>query len=269
VSSPRTDENPLPREIAPGVFWLGECLPMPYDGGMMHSYQSVFLVTGTECSLLFEAGHPAQLAVIERQLEGLLAAGAAPLRYLFTSHSETPHAGGGPRLMEHFPELQFVGDATDLHLYAPEYLDRQRSLNVGAELDLGGTRMRVVPAVIRDHRQTLWAFDTARRVLFTSDGVAHTHHHPAGQCGRFAEETVGLDLPALTAIFAEAALHWTRFVDVEPYIDRFDALVDDLEVAVIAPTHGLPISDPQTTLALIRAGLRLGSTTQTRQSRFA
>ena len=46
---------------------------------------------------------------------------------------------------------------------------------------------------------------------------------------------------------------------MEPYIRRLDELVlRELDVALIAPTHGLPISDPRGTLPRIREGLRLG-----------
>ena len=63
----------------------------------------------------------------------------------------------------------------------------------------------------------------------------------------------------MTAVFAEVTLPWPRLTDMEPYIRRLDELVlRELDVALIAPTHGLPISDPRGTLPRIREGLRLG-----------
>lgn len=63
----------------------------------------------------------------------------------------------------------------------------------------------------------------------------------------------------MTALFAELALYWTKFVDLEPYIRRLDRMVvDELEVELIAPTHGLPIADVAGTLPAIRHGLRVG-----------
>jgi hypothetical protein len=78
-------------------------------------------------------------------------------------------------------------------------------------------------------------------------------------CGRLAEEVPELDLPDMTALFAQLALYWTQFVDIEPYVERLDELLDELGVELIAPTHGLPIGDLGTIVPRIREGLRLGS----------
>ena len=41
-----TAANPLPRELAPGVFWLGQCMEQPWQGETLHNYNSVYLVRG-------------------------------------------------------------------------------------------------------------------------------------------------------------------------------------------------------------------------------
>jgi flavorubredoxin len=251
--------NPLPREIAPGVFWLGKCLGLSYLGQELHSYNSVFLVAGEHSTALVEAGHPQDLAINEAQLQSLLAAGLPPLRYVFLTHHETPHAAGVGRILQRYPDARAVGGTMDLHLAFPQYADRFQILDPGESVDLGGTELLAVEGVIRDMPYTRWAFDTRRRVLFPGDGFAYAHYHAAGQCGAFAEEAETLDLPDMAAMFAEIALYWTRFVDLEPYIARLDSLVDELDVALIAPTHGLPIADLAATLPKIREGLRLGS----------
>lgn len=86
--------NPLPREIAPGCFWLGECMEITFQGRRIHAYNSVYLLVGEDCSMLVEAGHPQSLQVVENQLEALLATGIPEPRYLFVTHTETPHAAG-------------------------------------------------------------------------------------------------------------------------------------------------------------------------------
>lgn len=252
--------NPLPRELAPGVFWLGDCLRYPYEDTFLHGYNSVYLVAGTSCSALIEAGHPRDLPELERQLESLLDAGAPPLRYLFSTHTETPHCAGLGRLLEQFPDAIAVGDVSDLHLVFPQYIDRFRSLAPGERLDLGGRELLVVEAVIRDYLSTRWVFDTATRTLFSGDGIAYSHYHEVGHCGSVAEEVPDLSLPEMTALFSELALYWTRFVDIEPYIERLDQLLfDELDVQILAPTHGLPVTDLPATLPAIREGLRIGS----------
>lgn len=254
-----TPHNPLPREIAPGVHWIGECLHVTYQGRTLHGYNSVFLVCGATSSLLVEAGHPQDVHVVERQLDALLAAGAPPLRQIFVTHTETPHSAAVGRLLRRFPDAIACGNVEDLHLVFPELEGRLRPLEPGDELDLGGRRLVTVEAVFRDMDRTRWLFDLGERVLFAGDGFAFSHYHEAGQCGRFAEEVPALDVPEMTALFAELAFNWTRFVDIEPHIARLDALVlDTLGARVIAPTHGLPISDPAVTLPLVEDGLRLG-----------
>lgn len=257
--STRPAVNPLPRELAPGVFWLGQCLEQLYRGRILHGYNSTYLVTGEDASLLVEAGHPQDLPVIEEQLAGLLAAGAPPLRHVVCTHQESPHAGGVGRILERHPQATLSGDLRDLHLIFPAYVDRFRQVRPGDAIDLGGTRLRVVAPVIYDLETTLWWFDERRRVLFPGDGFAYSHYHEDGHCGQTAEESPSLDLPEMTALFAELALYWTRFHDLEPHIVRLLALLDDLDVRIVAPTHGLPIADLPAILPRIVEGLRLGS----------
>jgi flavorubredoxin len=146
----------------------------------------------------------------------------------------------------------------------PELIDRFRPMAVGDSLDLGGTEFVIVEAVFRDYIYTRWGFDTRRRILFTGDGFAYSHYHAAGQCGQVAEEVPELDLPDMTSLFSELAFTWTRYVDIEPYIERLDELLfDELKVETVAPTHGLPITDPKRTMAAVRHGLRLGSESRT------
>ena len=61
----------------------------------------------------------------------------------------------------------------------------------------------------------------------------------------------------MTGLFAELALYWTRFSDMEPHIAQLSALIAELDVALIAPTHGLPITDLRRTVPLVLDGLRL------------
>ena len=248
--------NPLPRELLPGLFWMGDCIKERWQGQILHGYNSCYLLEGEHSSVLVEAGHPKDLPVIEEHLEGLLARGGPPLRYLFTTHQETPHSSGIGRVLERHPEAIVVGDVRDYHLYFPEHVGRFRQLEPGDSIDLGGTRLLIIEAVIRDLLSTQWAFDTRRRVLFPGDGFAYSHYHEQGMCGATAEEAPDLAVADMTGLFAELALYWTRFTDMEPYIARLEALLARLDVALIAPTHGLPITDRRRTVAAVLDGLR-------------
>lgn len=255
-----TSPNPLPREIAHGVFWLGGCLHNAYQGKIYHSYQSAYLVRGESSSLLVETGHPKDLPVFEAQLASILSDGQAPLKYIFATHQETPHAAGLGSWMRKYPDALACGDIRDYHLIFPDFVGRYLPLKSGETVDLGGTEFIVIDAIIKDLNSTQWGFDRSRRILFPGDGFAYGHYHEAGQCGKLAEEVPTLAISDMTALFAELALYWTRFTDMEPYIRRLSECIAELNVTMIAPIHGLPITDLDRTLPKVMEGLRLGST---------
>jgi flavorubredoxin len=249
----RSDQ--LPRELAPGIFWIGNCLSMPWQGRLLHSYNSCYLVQGDRASVLVETGCAQQLPITVIQLDALLARGGPPLRYIFCTHQETPHSAGLGWLLERYPMVTVIGDVRDYHLYFPEYAGHFQGLAIGEAVDLGGTQLEMREAIVRDLPSTQWAFDTARGVLFPGDGFAYAHFHEESHCGKTAEEALNLPIPAMTRLFAEAALYWTRFTDMEPYIQRLDQCLAE-GVRLVAPTHGLPITDVQATMPGVRDGLR-------------
>ena len=163
--------NPLPREIAPGVFWLGDCLAQEYQGRPYHSYNAAFLLCGSEASMLIETGHPKDFPEIERQMIELLTEDRAPLKYLFITHQETPHSGGLGRVFQNWPDITVHGDIADYHLAFPQHADRLVPMEVGDEIDLGGRKFVAIEPVIRDLRTSLWGFDTGANCLFPGDGV--------------------------------------------------------------------------------------------------
>ena len=252
--------TPLPREIAPGIFWLGKCVEIPFQGQILHSYNSVFLVVGEDASVTIEAGYPEEVEEVDGFIEAFLAQGVPEVKYCFVTHTETPHAGGVGRYLQRFPNATAIGDVSDLHLVFPEYKDRIRAANPGESFDLGGRRLSIVQAVFRDHINSRWAFDENTRTLFAGDGFSYAHYHAVDQCGKLAEEVEIPDLPDMVAFYAGAAFNWTTHTDIEPYIKRLNSLVfDELRVNLIAPTHGLPIGDPTVTMPSIEEGLRIGS----------
>jgi glyoxylase-like metal-dependent hydrolase (beta-lactamase superfamily II) len=111
--------NPLPRELAPGVHWLGDCLEQPFRGKVYHSYNAAFLIVGESASMLVETGHPKDFPIIEQQLAEAMADGGAPLKHLFITHQETPHSGGLGRILRRFPDLTDGGGRGDRSRRSP------------------------------------------------------------------------------------------------------------------------------------------------------
>ena len=60
----------------------------------------------------------------------------------------------------------------------------------------------------------------------------------------------------MIALLTGTALDWMHYTDVEPYVESFERLLEELDVSMIASTHGLPIADVRGTLPSICAGLR-------------
>lgn len=248
------------REVAPGLFWLGGCKEIRYKSGLVHSYGSAYLVAGATHTVLVDTGHPKDWRRLDQQLDVVLDhIGHDGVDYLFPTHAEVAHAGNLGRLLAKYPNALVVGDTRDYHLLYPQFADRLRPSSVGERLDLGGSEFVFVAAVVRDLVNTMWAYDSARKCLFVSDGFAYMHHHNAGECGLTTEELDDPPLEEFTAAFAEFALYWTRFVDVRPFCRQIDVLRERYQVDMIAPAHGAVVMDPATTVPKVYDGFEFES----------
>jgi Metallo-beta-lactamase superfamily len=251
-------KDALPRVLAPGVTWLGECLVLPYHDSLLHSHHSLYLISGESESLLVDTGHPKDWDTVNRQLDRLLAGGAPPIRYLFPTHAEVPHSANLGRLLTKFPEAQVYGDVRDYHLAFPGCEARLNPMQVGDSIDLGTTRFVFREAVVRDLVTSVWGYDVRSRTLFPGDGFGYMHHHAAGECGKLAEEIPGLPVQDLTALFTKIGLYWTHFTDMEPVIAQIDRMLasDEYPVDIVAAAHSSPIGDPEITVPKVKAGFR-------------
>lgn len=249
----------LPREIAPGIHWLGGCLEAELNGDTVHSHVSAFLVLGTTKSLLVDTGHPKDWSAVTRQLDETLA--GRSLDYIFPTHPELPHSGNLRRLLQRYPEAVACGDMRDYHLYYPDIVGRMVEMTVGESIDMGDTEFVFVPAVVRDLPNTLWGFDRARRMLFVADAFGYAHYHGSGECALAAEELTKPPHPNLVAFINDAALYWTRYSDVEEAVAGIAALQQDYPTDIVAPAHGSVLYEPKgVTAEVIMDGYRTAST---------
>jgi flavorubredoxin len=251
----RSEGDRLPRELGSGLFWCGSCEHFPFRGETIHSGNNLYLIVGEDASMLIEAGSPNDHRVTFEQLDELLV-DAPPLRYIYPTHQETPHAGSLLRFLHRYPDVTVRGNIKDYHLFFPEFEDRFVSLAPGEEINLGGTTFQAIEAIIRDLKTTQWGFDTRSRALFPGDGFAYGHEHLVEQCGHLAEEVSELDIPDMTGVFTDQSLTWARYTDMEPYTRRLEDLITQRDVRVVGPTHGLPTMDVPSVLPRIVEGLR-------------
>ena len=192
--------------------------------------------------------------MLQQQADGLLSRGIPEIAY---QHPEMPHSANLGRWLSKYPDAVAVGDVRDYHLVFPDLADRLVPLDAGDRIDLGGTEFVILEAIIRDLVTSFWGYDTRRRALFPGDGFAYMHHHQSHECGYTAEELPDLPIPEFTAIFAEYALYWTRFTDMEPKIRQLETLLSGSDpIDVILPAHGCPILDPSATVDKVKEGLR-------------
>lgn len=256
-----------PREIAPGIFWIGSCTATDTFGTMIHIHNSAYVIKGEAQSLLIDCGTVSQWSEIETHLDAVL--GDRPLDWIAPTHPESPHGGSVGRLCRKYPNAKVVGDVRDYHLYFPEFVDRLESRPAGSLIDLGGGyRFVFLEAIIKDVPSTQWGYEASQQVLFVADAFAFSHHMPVagfeeypihleGECALMTNELPVAPTVEQAAFITKAALFWTRYVRVEPYLDAFTALIDRYPAKLIAPAHGSVITNLDDVLPVIYEAHRM------------
>jgi hypothetical protein len=248
-----------PRELAPDIFWISGCAANVLDGVEVHVHQSTYLLRG-ERTLLIDTGLPSNWNYLIEQLDLLL--GDRPLDYLFPTHPELPHSGNTDRILERYPHATLVGDMRDWHLFFPRRVGRMRHKLPGDVIDLGrGLTLTFVEAVIKDLPNTIWAYESSRRVIFVSDGFAYSHYpgdddsepyHLVGECWFTSSELPSLSLGQFTWQLRHA-LTWSKYTDGRANLQALEKLLrSDCPSDVLAPTHGNVIDDINAILPVMK-----------------
>ncbi|MGX8014219.1 MBL fold metallo-hydrolase (plasmid) [Mesorhizobium sp. ORM8.1] len=242
----------LPRIIGSDTMWTGRCLDVNYQGEVVHSHFSAYLIKGSEKCIMIDTGHPIHSREIEQDIDDFL--DGRIIDYIMPTHAEFPHGGLMPKWLKKFPNAVAIGDLRDYDLYYPEFKGRMTCVLPGDTVDLGDRKILFVPAIWRDIPNTLWAFDSKTRTLFVSDGFSYLHYHRSEQCSLFSDE-VEPPNPEMVRFFNHASLHWTGFNDVTETFSDVDALLGKLDVKRIASGHGPVISNIDAVLPIIKAGM--------------
>lgn len=255
----------LPREIAPGVWWFGDCAESRlYTNDVVHIHGSCYAVLGESATLMVDTGTPRAWRRVDRDLDAILDGRA--LDWIVPTHPELAHAGNLGRLLAKHPGALVAGDVRDYHVYYPQFESRLRWLEPGEGIDLGGGREFVIlEALIKDLPNSQWGYDTVSRALFVADGFAYTHHptldeHPVHlptECALLSSELEPPPDVQDAAFITRAALYWTRFVDLTSTFQQLESLLDRHPTELIAPAHGNVIVDVERLLAIIREAHRM------------
>jgi flavorubredoxin len=271
------DVPQFPREIAPGIHWLGWCLPSDQvvPGQTVHLPAHCFLVVGAERTLMFDTCQPENWEAQSEQLDRVL--GDRPLDYVMPSHQEIGHAANTERLMRKYPDAKLVGDVRDYHLYISDAAERSQATLRGSTIDLGGGyRVRVLDAPIKDHPATVWAYEESQQVLFCADGFGFVHSahlrgaqtedvevpgmHAPGECALLTSELGALGTPPTpedVAFATRGALYWSRYADVGPFLKKVRRLFDTIPIRLLAPSHGNVIDNIDEIVPVVEEAYRL------------
>lgn len=234
----------LPREIGPGLYWLGGCSDSSAwptrKGATTHEHLSFFLVVGSEKTLLVDTGHYAQWDGIQRQLAECL--GDRTLDYVFPTHQEIPHAGNLSRLLSRYPRAVAVGDIREYQLYFPE-IDRDRLWHKrnGESVSLGDTEFVFLEPVWFDLTGTMWGYETRSQTLFTADGLGYLHDHAPDVCGLFPAE-IPPTSPRQGVRRFSLPFVGMRYHRTGPGVRKYREMTSERPVRTLCSAHGAPLS---------------------------
>jgi flavorubredoxin len=232
------------REIVPGVFYVGApdfdrrlfdaLIPLPHGT----SYNS-YLVRGRDKTALIDAVEPAKLHVLEAYLKDV-----PKVDYLISNHTEQDHSGGIPWVVSRYPGIQVLSS----ELAKPMLVDHLgldgnaiRAVADGERLDLGGKTLRFITTPWVHWPETMSTYLEEDKVLFSCDWFGS---HIA-QTGLFVD---GVDeiLDAAKRYYAEIMMPFRKIIQKD--LDK----IKDLEIRLIAPSHGPIYRDPQSVIGAYR-----------------
>ena len=233
-----------PREIVPGVHYVGApdfdrrlfdaLIPLP-DGTSYNSY----LVRGRDKVALIDAVEPAKLPVL-----GAYLADVPRIDYVVSNHTEQDHSGGIPWLVRRYPGIQVLSSEPARPMLADHLgLDPSRILAVadGERLDLGGKTLRFVYTPWVHWPETMSTYLEEDGILFSCDFFGS---HIA-QTDLFVD---GADriLAEAKRYYAEIMMPFRKIVQKD--LDK----IKDLEIRLIAPSHGPIHRDPASIIGAYR-----------------
>jgi len=163
-----------PREIRPGVYWVGatdwdrrlfdSLIPLP-DGTSYNSY----LVKGSQKTALVDTVDPSMQNALTNNLNQL---GIGNINYIVANHAEQDHSGAIPRVLEKYPGAEVVatprckGMLIDLFMIPEE---KFITVNDKDTISLGDRTLEFIHAPWVHWPETMLTYLREDRILFTCD----------------------------------------------------------------------------------------------------
>ena len=169
----------------------------------------------------------------------------AGIDYLVVNHLEPDHSGTIPALLDHFPDLTVVGNKKTARFLQELYGAgaRVQTVEDGEQLELGTTTLQFHLTPMVHWPETMMTYDRNHRILFSGDAFGTFGALDGGlfddeiDVDRYEDET--------RRYFANIVAKYAKMVQ------KALAKLSDLDIAVIAATHGPVWRDsPQTIVGM-------------------
>ena len=228
----------LRRELKPNIYAVGaidwdrrlfdELIPLP-DGTSYNAY----LVKGSEKTALIDTVDPTMTDVLEKNIEKL---GTGDIDYVIANHAEQDHSGSLPKILGIYPSAKVVctPKCKDLLmdlLLIPE--DKFITVTDGEILSLGDKTLEFIHAPWVHWPETMLTYLREDKILFTCDFLGS--HLATSDLFVTDEATV---YEAAKRYYAEIMMPFRT--TIRKNLEK----IKDLEIEIIAPSHGPAYDKP-------------------------
>jgi flavorubredoxin len=233
-------------EISDGVHWVGArdwnrrifdaLIPLPHG-----TTYNAYLVEGSDKTALIDTVNPG----FEEELEAKVnqVTDLAELNYLVMNHAEPDHAGAIPYVMELARDAQLITTekgATMAQLYYNVPEKRTTTVQDWDVIDLGGRTLKFVEAPWLHWPETMFTYLVENKTLFPCDFMGF---HSA--YGLYDDQVDDL-MSSAQSYFGEIMMPFSKMGS------RALKKIEDLEIDMIAPSHGAIHRNPEKILEAYR-----------------
>ena len=236
----------VPRQLKPNIYSVGavnwdrrlfdDLIPLP-DGTSYNAY----LVKGGEKTALIDTVDPTMEDVLIKNLDQLE---VKDIDYVIANHAEQDHSGSLPRVLDIYPRAKVVctpkcKDILMDLLLIPE--DKFIAVKDGETLSLGDKTLEFIYAPWVHWPETMLTYLKEDRILFTCDFLGS---HLA---------TSDLFVTDQTAVYEAAKRYYAEIMmPFRTTIKKNLEKIKDLEIEMIAPSHGPVYNKPDFILKAYR-----------------
>jgi len=236
----------VPRQLKSNIFFVGaidwdrrlfdELIPLP-DGTSYNAY----LVKGSEKTALIDTVDPAMTDVLTKNLNQLE---IKDINYVIANHAEQDHSGSLPQILDMYPNAKVVcttkckGLLMDL-LLIPE--GKFITVDDRETLSLGDKTLEFIHAPWVHWPETMLTYLKEEKVLFTCDFLGS---HIATSDLFVTDEAVVYE--AAKRYYAEIMMPFRA--TIKKNLEK----IRDLEIDIIAPSHGQIYDRPEFILSAYR-----------------